>query len=178
MPGVDSGTIARPAPAGLAARLREIGRSWLAMKPWVKAWLFFLNGVFLAALAFRDPLARWTLAAYLASGPLLLAMMLAQRGLTRLLGLAHLIPWLPLLAYTSLRLSGDAAGPRITPGGDPALFAWALVLGAATAVCLAFDAFDVVRWIRGERFVLGTPEAARAGASRLTWPHGPPPPPG
>lgn len=152
------------------SRLREIGRSWLSMKPWIKAWLFFLNGVFLAALCFRDPLATWALVAYLASGPLLLAMMLAQRGLTRLLGVAHLVPWTPLLFYLGLRLVGDAVDPRIRWSDDPALLAWAVLLAASVAVCLAFDAFDVVRWLRGERFLLGSPEAARAGASRLTLP--------
>ena len=117
-----------------ASRLREIGRSWLSMKPWVKAWLFFLSGVFLAALCFRDPLASWALVAYLASGPLLLAMMLAQRGLTRLLGLAHLVPWTPFLVYAVLRLVGETMGPRIRWSDDPALLAWAALLAASLAV--------------------------------------------
>ncbi len=39
---------------------------------------------------------------------------------------------------------------------------------ATLAICLALDAWDVVRWLRGERFVLGTKEAHRAGASNLS----------
>jgi hypothetical protein len=148
---------------------RRIGRSWLGMKTWVKLWLFFLNGVFLAAFAFGyDPLAFWTLAAYGASGPLLVLMMRAQGGLTRLLGIAHLIPWVPLVAYLCGRLGTAALGPRLAPATDPGLFAYAVVLLAVVVVCLAFDVWDVVRWARGERFVLGSRAAYEAGASRHT----------
>lgn len=150
-------------------RWRRIGRSWLSMKPWVKTWLFLLNGIFLGSLFFtHDPLAGITLSAYAASGPLLILMIWAQRGLTRLLGLAHLIPWLPLLVYLGLRLSSDVVGSRLDFNADRSLLAYTLVLFAAVAVCLAFDTWDVVRWRRGERFVLGTRAAHAAGASAYT----------
>lgn len=152
-----------------ASRWRRIGLSWLAMKTWVKVWLFFLNGVFLCAFLFLDDaLGHWTLAAYLASGPLLLAMMLAHGGLTRLLGIAHLLPWIPLAAYVVLRLATDAAGPRIEATVEPSLFAYALLLLAVLLPCLALDAWDVQRWLAGQRFVLGSEEAWRRGASRRT----------
>lgn len=145
----------------------EIGRSWLAMKTWVKVWLFYLNAVFLAALALVDrPLGRWALVAYLASGPLLLAMMVRQRGLTRLLGLAHLLPWIPLTVYLSGRLACDWFGPRLRFAADPWAAGYAALLLASVTICLAFDAADVVRWLRGERYVLGSPEAVRRGASK------------
>ena len=76
--------------------------------------------------------------------------------------------WLPLLVYLDLRLVGDIAGPRIDPATQPALFAWALLLGVTLAICLALDAWDVVRWLRGERYILGTDQAYRAGASNLS----------
>jgi hypothetical protein len=35
---------------------QEIIGSWMSMKTWVKTWLFFLNGIFIAAAAFpADP---------------------------------------------------------------------------------------------------------------------------
>jgi len=147
-------------------RLHLVARSWLSMKPWVKAWLFFLNFVFLTAFAFDHAVAFWALVAYFASGVLLLPIMFWQRGLTRLLGVAHLIPWTPLLFYLGLRLVTDWAGPRVTWEGDSSLYAWALVLCARLVVCLGFDLLDLWRWLRGERFVLGSPEAVQAGASR------------
>jgi len=145
-----------------------IGRSWSAMKLWVKIWLFALNAVFILAAAFwPEPLAVWTLTAYLVTGPWLFAIMIAQRGLTRFLGLAHIAAWTPLMVYLSLRLAGDMAGSRIDAADAPMLFAYAAALWAAAAICLALDVFDVWRWLRGERFRLGSPSAARAGASAL-----------
>jgi hypothetical protein len=152
---------------------KAIASSWLAMKTWVKIWLFGLNAVFLAGIAFwPEPLAKLALASYAASGPWLFAIMVAQRGLTRFLGLAHLVPWLPLLAYLLLRLSSDHLGPRLQPDSG-ALYAYALLLTGAVAICLAFDAFDVWRWLRGERFRLGSAAAALAGASKPACPEPP-----
>jgi len=148
-----------------------IWNSWRSMKTWVKVWLFVLNAIFLLALAFPlQPLTRWVLLAYVASGPLLLGMMVWQRGLTRLLGLAHLVPWTPLVVYLVLRLTGDALGPQLRLDTHGNLYLWVLVLLAAVTVCLALDIYELLRWLRGERFVLGSPEAARRGASMRTLP--------
>lgn len=94
---------------------------------------------------------RIVLAAWVGAGPLLAAFMIVQRGFTRLLGLAHLIPWIPMIVYLELRLLGPAVGPRITWETAPSLFTWVLTLLAFTYVCLAFDVYDLLRWIRGDR---------------------------
>ncbi len=115
-------------------------RSWLALKTWVKLWLFVLNAVFLAAFTFvPEPLAVWTLVAYVAAGPALAAIMIPQRGLTRLLGLGHLVPWTPLVAYLVARLFSDLAGPRLRVEDRPALTGYAVLLATVTLACLAFD---------------------------------------
>ena len=140
------------------SRIGAIGPSWLGMKTWVKLWLFALNGVFLTVLIWwPSPLAKYTMAAFVASGPLLFAFMFKQRGLTRLLGIAHLVPWLPLLAYLALRLSSEVAGPQITMSDNPTLFGYACLLSTVIAICLAFDVYDVARWISGARGRLGSP---------------------
>lgn len=145
---------------------QRIAASWLSMKTWVKVRLFALNGLFLGALALLPAAeAKIVLLAYVASGPLLAYGMVKQRGLTRLLGAAHLVPWLPLVGYLVLRLSSDLLGPRLSAAGDPLLFTYLVGVLVATTVCLAADAYDIWRWVKGERFVLGSPEAARAGAS-------------
>lgn len=139
----------------------------MSMKTWVKGWLFFLNGVFLLAFAFlEDPAAKWILAAYVASGPLLAWFMVQQRGLTKLLGLAHLLPWIPLLVYLTLRVSSNVAGPLVSVSVAPAFAVYLYVMLACLALCLSLDVWDAVRYLRGERYVLGSFEAARAGASR------------
>lgn len=146
---------------------RRIGRSWLALKGWVKAWLLFLNLVMLGSLFFLDdPVGRWTLIAYLAAGSLLALVLVRQRGLTRFLGIAHLVPWTPLMIYLALRVTTDRVGPQLAGAGDPLLFGYVLLVLASVGVCLAFDLYDLVRWVRGERFVMGSEEAYRAGASR------------
>lgn len=146
---------------------QHIAASWLSMKPWVKAWLFFLNAVFLAAFAFlEDPAAKWILLAYAASGPLLGWFMVKQRGLTRLLGVTHLVPWMPLMVYIVLRLISDVVGPTVSFTVVPFLAGYLYLLLACLVVCLSLDAWDVVRYVGGERYVLGSPDAVQAGASR------------
>lgn len=138
-------------------RLAAIGFSWISLKTWVKIWLFALNAVFLVAFFYwPTEFSQVTLAAYFATAPILFALMIVQRGLTRLLGIAHLIPWIPLLAYIGLRLSGDYAGSRITYQEDASLFSYAIVLFGFVAVCLAFDVYDFARWMRGDRARIGS----------------------
>ncbi len=140
------------------SRLKAIGVSWLGIKTWVKYWLFALNGIFLAAFFFwPSDLAKITLAAYIATLPLLLALIIVQRGMTRLLGIGHLIPWIPLLIYLLLRLMGDAAGSQITAGTDGWLFTYTIALTGFVALCLAFDVYDIIRWLGGVRRRLGSP---------------------
>jgi hypothetical protein len=123
----------------------RLGQSWAAMPLWVKLWLFVLNVVFLAAFAFWPaPIAAQTLLAYLASGPLLLGLAALQGGLTRALGLAHLLPWTPLLLWL---------WPQAGLGNAEAIYA--LTLSAALIVCLGFDLWDLIRYLRGERQPLG-----------------------
>ncbi len=144
----------------------EILASWLSLKMWIKVWLFGLNGIFLGALAFLDtPEARWVLLAYLACIPLLVGLMIKQRGLTRLLGIAHLLPWLPLLAYLLLRLTSSQLGARLTYQSAPMLVSYLWLLTVYLVICLAFDGWDVRRYWRGERYVFGSPDTVRTGAS-------------
>jgi hypothetical protein len=148
---------------------QHIFASWLSMKPWVKNWLFFLNAVFIAASAFlEEPAAKWILFAYVTSGLLLVGFIIKQRGLTRILGIAHLVPWVPLLIYIVLRLTSGIAGPIISFTTAPLFCAYLHCLLTCLIVCLSLDAWDVVRYLRGERYVLGSLEAFRAGASRLS----------
>ncbi len=147
---------------------KAIAASWVSMKPWVRYWLFALNAVFLASVfILPDSLARYTLMAYAASGPWLLAIMLYQRGLTRLLGMAHLVPWVPLLVYLAARLTSNMAGTQLSFAATPVHWAYAALLMCVLGGCLAIDAVDVWRWIHGERYRLGSVRAQAAGASSL-----------
>lgn len=140
--------------------------SWLAMKAWVKVWLIMLNLIFLAAGCFwPEPLAKVILSGYIASGPFLLIIMIHQRGLTRLLGIGHLIPWLPLLAYLLLRLISDLAGPQIQWHSTPKLFHYMVLLLTALLFCLILDIIDVIRWFQGHTYRMGSVNATLKKAS-------------
>lgn len=128
-----------------AALWQRLGQSWMAMPLWVKLWLTVLNAMFLAALAFwPQPFAVLTIAAYVASGPMLLGMAAAQGGLTRALGVTHLVPYTPLFAWLV---------PVAGLGQASALYA--LGMTVVLAICLAFDLWDLVRYAMGERAPLG-----------------------
>ena len=148
---------------------QRIVYSWLAMKTWVKLWLLWLNFLLFSAAFFAsDPLGRYTLLSLIPTIIILLAIAHKYGGLVRLLGLGHLIPWVPLLTYAELRLSTSWVGPRITWVASPMFYFWAIALVISLVVCLAFDGYDVMRWYRGERYVLGTRAAFLANASKLS----------
>ncbi len=145
---------------------KDILTSWMALKTWVKVWLVALNLVLLGSFAFlHDPAGKWTAIAYVGAAPFLLAIMVPQRGLSRILGLGHIIPWFPLLAYLGLRISSETVGPRLTAEVNRGLFWYVVIVIATVGVCLVFDVYDVIRWFRGERYIMGSEEAFRAGAS-------------
>jgi hypothetical protein len=141
----------------MAAILHDIGRSWRALPAWVKIWLFFLNAVFLASplVMAGDPGLPIVLGLYLASGPFLFAFMLTQRGLSRALGTAHLMPWVPLVLYLVFRLTGAGKGPAIHWNEEPLLWSYSLLLLTTVVICLAFDLYDWARWVRGDKALMG-----------------------
>ena len=148
------------------AKWQRIGYSWLALKTWVKLWLLWLNLVLWSAVFFLgDPLGQYTLLSLIPAVAILLAISHRYSGLVRLLGLGHLIPWVPLLTYVELRLSTSWVGSTIT-WDSPTFFIWAMMLALSLAICLAFDSIDVIRWYQGERYVLGSAAAFRAKASK------------
>jgi len=137
-------------PAELS-RLQALLASWQSMKTWIKIWLFYLNFSFLAAFFFwPSDFSQIVLAAYVASGPLLLAIMIPQRGLTRFLGIAHLIPWTPLVGYLGWFLGTTSLQDA------PSIWSYAAVLLASLLVCLGFDIYDLRRWMRGDRARIGS----------------------
>jgi hypothetical protein len=131
---------------------QRLGHNWGAMPLWVKLWLFVLNAVFLAAFAFWPaPIASLTILSYVASGPLLLGMAAAQGGLTRALGIAHLVPYAPLLVWLLARAGLE---------GSEALYA--LTLSVVLTICLGFDLWDLLRYLRGARQPLGSGDSVAA----------------
>lgn len=134
---------------GITDHLRAIATSWKALPLWVKLWLFLLNAVFLAAAAvLPETTGAVALLAYVATGPLLAGQIGYDGGLRRILGLGHLVPWVPLLACLLLVAPGSAYGT---------------LLSLTVAICLAFDVYDLGRFLKGDRAVIGQK------STRSTW---------
>lgn len=131
---------------------RRIGQSWLSLPVWVKIWLVALNAVFLAAPAFL-PLsaASIILIAFVASGPLLLGFAVHAGGLTRAMGIGHLLPWTPLLLW--LIWEGCLLNDGLMQS-EPMQLTYVWLLGLMLSVCLAFDLYDLARWWHGDRDIL------------------------
>ena len=76
------------------------------------------------------------------------SILLVQRGISALMALPHLIVWIPLTGWLAARLLFDA-----TLTGSEAYLAMTLV--AVNGISLVFDTIDGVRWLCGQRGVLG-----------------------
>jgi hypothetical protein len=125
--------------------LKAFTTSWMAFPLWVKIWLIFLNGVFLITFSYLpDRVAEVTLVAYFATAPLLAGQVGYDGGLRRILALAHLVPWIPLLVWLVI---------------VPDITAYTTLLTITVAICLAFDINDLWLFVKGDRSVLGTPSS-------------------
>lgn len=113
----------------------------------LRLWVLWLTVAMIAAplilLVFR-PSRRAGLVTLLANVAAALSMqwLYGQVGFVRLLGLAHVVFWVPLLAWLLPKLrAGWPAVPRA------ALTVFLLTIG----VSLVFDVADVIRYIAGDR---------------------------
>jgi hypothetical protein len=125
--------------------------SVLGLPAWVQAWLAILIGANTASLAFLDSdVGRYTALAFAMVCLINLPTIVVQRGLTRLLSFPHFV-WFPLCAYLVLQLWG--AHPL--PNGIVRVYA--LIVLCCNSISLAFDVIDAIKWVRGQREVLGLP---------------------
>ena len=112
-------------------------------KPWW-AWVGLLMVVNLVApiLFIRTLEAKVVLVAFFLAAGMQMAIFRAK-GFVRLLGIGHIIPWLPLLIWLGARL-GEI-------GADTPLGLWILALIVLDGISLVIDFVDVGRYIQGER---------------------------
>jgi hypothetical protein len=110
---------------------------------WLQAWIAWMGVVNLAAVFFlRHVQARWALAGFLAAAMFMEALV-ALNGFNRLLGLAHIVFWTPVVVYLWRQR------PHLEPGS--ALRVWVTVLVGTNATSLAIDYIDVIRYVLGDR---------------------------
>ncbi len=114
----------------------------LAWPWWI--WVALLGAVNMVAPLFflQTAEARVVLAAFLVAASFQMGLF-AQFGFVRLLGIGHILPWLPMLIWLASRLDGiNAASP---------LGRWVLAVLVLDAISLVIDAVDVIRYAAGDR---------------------------
>ena len=152
-------------------KFSDIVESWKSMKLWVKIWLFYLNAIFIFCIFFwgDHEVITWILVAYLGSGPYLMSIIIPSGGLSRVLGLAHIVPWTPLCIYILLLLITPKTlhVRHLDTSTSGSFIIYLVIFSASIMISLCFDYYDVYRWLKGERYILGSKEAAAAGASQL-----------
>lgn len=110
---------------------------------WLQAWIVWLGLVNTAAVFFlRHVQARWALAAF-GGAAMMMSTLLELNGFNRLLGLAHVVFWTPLVVYLVRQR------PHLGP--DARFRAWVTTLLATNITSLAVDYCDVARYLLGDR---------------------------
>ena len=125
----------------------DIWRSFRALPLWVQ---FCVAGILVpvnsAAIFFvLQPSGSWV--ALLAIGAMLpnIAIMLYERGLSKMMAWPHLLPWSALVLWLLLAM----------PEGSAGYGAYLWILLAVDALSLAFDYPDALKWLKGDRTIAG-----------------------
>ncbi len=116
----------------------------MAQPLWLQAWVGWMVLVnFGGAVVFiKRPEAKWVLAAII-SAALFMEYLFGQFGYQRILGLAHVVFWTPLMIYLWARRSQWALSSL---SGK-----WLAVVFVTDLTSLVIDYIDVVRYLMGER---------------------------
>lgn len=134
----------------MSARLKAVWRSFMGMPRWVRIWVTLLATTNLASLGFLDTaIGFWTAVAFGVVAAFNMPMMIIQSGLTRLMSFPHFV-WVPLLIFIYPKLFGADA---LEPGS--AVYIFGLAVFTVNGISLLFDVYESVRWLRGDREVLG-----------------------
>lgn len=106
------------------------------------AWAIALIVVNLGSLFFLDTKYGLANLAALLAGISVMAVIYAQVGFVRLLGIGHVF-WVPMLIWFLFDLPDRAQ--------DPVLYSWVLTTMVFNTISLVIDAADVVRYAAGKR---------------------------
>jgi len=123
------------------------------MTPAVKIWVNWMMIVFFASIIFiwKYWTARWALIAILITLPIGV-LIFQQTQNIHLIGIAHIIAWLPLAVYiwkTTLSKTAKASAPDNPSLYHRAFFFWACLLFATIVISLLFDVRDIFLVLTG-----------------------------
>ena len=120
----------------------------LSQPLWLVFWIMVMVGIHVVAvpLAFKDMRPRVMVIAMILNG-IFMSALFSKFGYTRILGLSHVIFWTPVLAY--LWKTRHAHPERIWIGR------FLRVSMAVIFISLLVDYVDVIRYVLGDRAVVG-----------------------
>lgn len=121
----------------------KFNKGILKMPIYVRLWLILLIAInMVAPLFFLDRVEAWAVIAASLVSMMLMTILTAYIGFTRLLGLGHIF-WFPLLYFLWSRLDSIPT--------DNFYGIWVRALMVFNAASLVIDSIDVVRYISGGR---------------------------
>lgn len=129
----------------MLSKLASIYRSYRAMPLWVQIWVLILVATNAACVAFLQhgigQAVAWAgVFVILSNGPI----MFFYGGMNRAMAIPHLFAWIPLSVFLIQQLT-------VEPGLAADVRNYAVAVLIANAISLAFDVYDTVRWLAGER---------------------------
>ena len=131
------------------ALITDIWHSFRSLPAWVQIWvgLILVPVNMLSVLFVAEP--KGILIATLAVGGMMpnIVIMLAERGLSKMMALPHLVIWIPLVLILWLHL-GNVTGGYL-------MYLWLLLI--VDGVSLAFDIPDAWKWWKGDKAIAGAP---------------------
>lgn len=124
--------------------LATLWNSFSVLPLWVKLWVGVLSAVNMASLAFLDQPSGGLIAALVFAG-IGLSMIAAiySGGLSRLIGLGHIVAWVPLVLILVI----------IPPLATGVYSTYLTILLVINTVSLVFDINDFRLWLAGDRAV-------------------------
>ena len=109
--------------------------------PW-NAWVGLLAAANMASLFFFPRIEAVVVLAAMMLGAMIQAAIFNRKGFVKLLGAGH-APWIPMLIWIWTRAKSFE--------DDSVFYGWIVVLSVLNGLSLVIDAFDVVRYVRGDR---------------------------
>lgn len=127
----------------LRSMIELFGIVFLRFRPVPRIWVVWLVAVNSASLLFLGHIEAKVALGAVGVAVLAQALIYQRKRFIRLLGVTHYI-WVPMLAWIALRLG-------TLPEGESAFHVWLVTLITTNAFCLAIDAWDITRFMLGDR---------------------------
>ena len=127
----------------LRSILEIFGIVFMRFRPIQRVWVIWLVAVNAASVLFITHIEAQIALGAVSTAVLMQALIYQRKRFVRILGVTHVL-WLPMLVWMATRF------PAI-PVEEHSFRGWLVALMVTNVVSLAIDAWDAIRFLRGER---------------------------